>query len=697
MQDLDTREWLLTNGLGSFACGTVCDAATRTYHGWLVAALEPPLRRTLLLSHIEATLEVAEQVFPLGANFWIDGTIAPRGDQLLRCFDTEPVPTWTWGLQNWELTRQLVMPHGFGNQENASPEPCHRLLIKYRYVGRVPGKLRLRPLIAERDFHQQQFAEPDLHFSQLLGEGQVRLQAIRGEVPGTPWHLRWSAGDYEINGFWYFNYHYPEETKRGLCDREDLYSPGELTVSLKPGGYLILEARVEWSKPGQEGRNINLPPTTYHLPFPHSESAQKSKLKFDAVVSAERQRLTDLFGQLTASPTAERAEVAEGEREAIWQQLLRAGDQFIAYRASIDGPTVIAGYPWFNDWGRDTLIALPGLALATQRFGLAKGLLQTFGRYCQQGLIPNTFPDAGAEPFYNSIDAALWWVETLGLYLEATQDWDFLQEAYPVVRQIYQAYADGTRYNIRVDPEDGLLIWDADGVALTWMDAVIDGVPVTPRRGKPVEINALWYSALCWAAKWAEGLGKRSKQRAYKKEKEIIARQSRLVKASLKKFWNAELGYFYDTISPDGRPDPRIRPNAVLALSLHHCGFLKKQGRQVLQVARARLLTPFGLRSLATDDPEYVGSYAGDRQHRDRTYHQGTVWSWLIGPFIRAWQRFYPSEPVGFDWQPLQDHFYRQGCVGSVSEIFDGDEPHLPQGAFAQAWSVAELIRHWPR
>lgn len=697
MHDLDTREWLLTNGLGSFACGTVCDALTRTYHGWLVAALEPPIRRTLLLSHIEATLEVAGQVFPLGANFWIDGTIAPRGDLMLRSFDIEPAPTWVWEQPNWHLTRQLVMPHGFGNQANAGPKTCHQILIKYRYVGRVPAKLRLRPLIAERDFHQQQFAEPDLHFLQLLGEGQLRLQAIRGETPGTPWHLRWSAGEYEISGCWYFNYHYPEETKRGLCDREDLYSPGELTVSLKPGGWVILEAGVEWSKPGGQGKNLQPPATIYQLPFSPGENAEASKLKFDAAVSAEGERLKELFGPLTAPPSTSQGEVVQSEREAVWRQLLSAGDRFIAYRASIDGPTVIAGYPWFNDWGRDTLIALPGLALATKRFGLAKGLLQTFGRYCQQGLIPNAFPDAGAEPFYNSIDAALLWVETLGLYLEATQDWDFLQEAYPVVRQIYQYFTDGTRYNIRVDPSDGLLMWDAPGVALTWMDAVIDGVPVTPRQGKPVEINALWYSALCWAAKWAERLGKRSKQRAYKKQQESIARQSRFVKASLQKFWNAERGYFYDRIEPDGRPNPQIRPNAVLALSLHHCGFPEEQGRQVLQVAKAKLLTPFGLRSLAPDDPEYVGSYAGDRHYRDCAYHQGTVWIWLIGPYIRAWQRFYPSEPVGFDWQPLLEHLYRQGCVGSVSEIFDGDEPHLPQGTFAQAWSVAEMIRHWPR
>jgi 4-alpha-glucanotransferase len=358
---------------------------------------------------------------------------------------------------------------------------------------------------------------------------------------------------------------------------------------------------------------------------------------------------------------------------------------------------VIAGYHWFNDWGRDTLIALPGLALIPQRFDLAKGLLQTFGRYCRHGLIPNAFPDIGGEPFYNSIDAALWWFETLGLYLEATQDWQFLAEQYPVVQQIYKAFLGGTRYNIQLDATDGLIGWYAPGVALTWMDAVVEGQPVTPRRGKPVEINALWYSALCWASRWAEILS----------EQEVVADPGRLakqalryaqlaqqVKASMQQYWNPQLRYLYDTIEPDDRRNSQIRPNAVLALSLSHCAFSQKQGQNVLELARSSLLTPFGLRSLAPTDPEYIGKYNGNSEKRDRAYHQGTVWSWLIGPFIRAWERFYPEQPLPFDWQPLLEHFLSDACIGSISEIFDGDQPHTPRGAIAQAWSVAEVIRH---
>lgn len=358
---------------------------------------------------------------------------------------------------------------------------------------------------------------------------------------------------------------------------------------------------------------------------------------------------------------------------------------------------MIAGYHWFNDWGRDTLIALPGLALVTKRFELAKGLLRTFGRYCRHGLIPNVFPDVDDEPSYNSIDAALWWIETLGLYLEATQDWQFLAEQFPVVQQIHKAFIGGTRYNIQVDATDGLLSWDVPGVALTWMDVVIEGQPVTPRNGKAVEINALWYSALCWMSQWAERLSQLElgEPARLAKQAQRYAQQAQQVTVSLQKFWNPQIGYLYDSIDPDDGRNSQIRPNAILALSLHHCGFSQQQGRAIVDLALARLLTPYGLRSLDPADPDYIGQYIGDSTQRDRSYHQGTVWGWLIGPFIRAWQRSYPEEPLPFDWQPLLDHFLFDACLNSISEIFDGDWPHQPQGAIAQAWSVAEVIRHF--
>ncbi|MEH1833659.1 MAG: amylo-alpha-1,6-glucosidase [Nostoc sp.] len=813
MLDLDTREWLLTNGLGSFASGTVSDVRTRTYHGWLIAATNPPSGRTLLFSHLEASLEVLGSVVALGTNFWGNGQIEPRGYELLRCFDINPVPKWIWGQDNWQLTRQLVMPYGlvgtgdWGRSRgalsreqgenssflhssscpmtplasslltlsavthgenphrlwrlplgedrtasptqwlpNAHPQFCHRILIQYRYQGTDTAILRLRLLIAERDFHHQQTAGPELHFSQLLGQQQICLQAINSGHFGIPWHLRWTQGNYQPDAVWYWHYGLPEETKRGLCDKEDLYSPGYLIVTLQPGDVVTLEAQVGFPDPllgvltpktfaeaveaeqkrlsqifgwAQRDRGAQKQENNYQCPILNTQylsndasyypagspkDYNKGNLRNalvpqcpmtpfaspvkDAVHSLLRPRSTSLLTRLTQwLPPA---------HSPIWQQLLKASDQFIVYRASIAGPTVIAGYHWFNEWGRDTLIALPGLALVPQRFDLAKGVLRTFGHNCRHGLIPNVFPDVDGEPIYNSIDAALWWIETLGLYLEATQDWEFLAEQFPVVQQIYKAFVGGTHFNIQVDATDGLVSWDARGVALTWMDVVIGVHPVTPRYGKPVEINALWYSVLCWLSQWAERLSQLEYGSPVRltKQAERYAQQAQHVKTSLQKFWNPQLGYLYDTIEPDDRRNFQIRPNAVLALSLHHCGFSEQQGCQVLDLATASLLTPYGLRSLDPGDPEYKGKYEGNQEQRDRAYHQGTVWAWLIGPYIRAWQRFYPQQSLPFDWQPLLDHFLFDACLGSISEIFDGDLPHTPRGAIAQAWSVAEVIRH---
>ncbi|MEH1947577.1 MAG: amylo-alpha-1,6-glucosidase [Nostoc sp.] len=760
MPDLDTREWLLTNGLGSFASGTISDVRTRTYHGWLFAATNPPSGRTLLFSHLEASLEILGRVVALGTNVWGNGQIERTGYEQLRRFDINPVPKWTWGQDNWQLTRQLVMPYGLvgtgdwglgigdkgtrgqgsrgaGEQgsrgevaENFSPLPlcpsvtersrsaaplplipnaqfCHRILIQYRYEGTETAILRLRLLIAERDFHHQQIASQELQFSQLLGEQQVCLQAINSGRFGIPWHLRWTQGNYQPDAVWYWDYRLSEETKRGLGDKEDLHSPGYLIVTLQPGDTVTLEARVG---------------------FPDSVPSVLTVKTFAETVEAEQERLSQIFGwrdsgrgagEHTSATLSNRGSRGAGEQGRscskffpsapvplgtsasyvqfpIWEQLLKASDRFIVYRASIAGPTVIAGYHWFNDWGRDTLIALPGLALVPQRFDLAKGVLRTFGHYCRHGLIANAFPDLNGEPIYNSIDAALWWIETLGLYLEASQDWDFLAEQFPVVQQIYKAFVGGTHFNIQVDATDGLVSWDARGVALTWMDVVIEAHPVTPRYGKPVEINALWYSALCWLSQWAGRLSQMEYGSPVRltKQAQRYANQAQHVKTSLQKFWNPQLGYLYDTIEPDDRRNFQIRPNAVLALSLHHCGFPEQQGCQILDLATTSLLTPYGLRSLDPGDPEYKGKYEGNQQQRDRAYHQGTVWTWLIGPYIRAWQRFYPQQSLPFDWQPLLDHFFFDACLGSISEIFDGDSPHTPRGAIAQAWSVAEVIRH---
>jgi 4-alpha-glucanotransferase len=592
----------------------------------------------------------------------------------LQSFQTDPTPTWTWSNEVWTLQRQIAMPHSFLATPDATIQPkfSNCVLIHYRYHGSTTGILKLRPLIGDRNFHYQQKAHSDLHFSQLLEPNRLLIQARRPGWVGTPWQLCWTQGNYHPTEVWYWDYRYPEETLRGLGDTEDLYSPGYFVVTLQPGETLTLEARVRLSESTQPAAHLD-----------HQT--------FNQTVQLEQLRLDQHFAYLLPQPNPSKTE------NQLWQKLLKAGDQFIAYRNSIDTPTIIAGFHWFNDWGRDTLIALPGLALTTQRFALAKAILETLGQYCQGGLLPNTFPDIGVQPIYNSVDVALWWIETLGLYIDATQDWEFLQQQYPIVRRIYKNLTAGTVHNIRLDAFDGLLTWDAPGVALTWMDIVVDGEPVTPRRGKVIEVNALWYSCLRWAEIWAAKLAQDSADHADKLHKQSLryAQQAKQVQTSLQKFWNSSYGYFYDGIEPDDRPDPSIRPNAVIALSLHHCGFPTLQAQRALQVARDRLLTPYGLRSLDPYHPNYVGRYVGGIWERDRAYHQGTVWSWLIGPFIRAWKRFYPSQPLPINSQSLLEHLQHQACLGSISEIFDGDFPHEPRGAIAQAWSVAELIRHW--
>jgi predicted glycogen debranching enzyme len=673
MNELDTREWLLTNGLGSFASGTICDARTRTYHGWLVASLAPPRQRTLLFSHLEASLEVGGLIFALGTNFWAVDQVDPLGYRLLREFSVDPVPTWVWGMsEQWQLSRQIIMPYGL-TEERRSPshafnQAVNRVLVQYRYTGTQLAILRLRPIIGDRDFHHHQQESPTLSFSQLVGSNQVFLQAIQAGKTGTPWGLSWSQGHYQPEETWYWNYYYPEEARRGLDYLEDLFSPGYLTVWLQPGETVTLEARVG---------------------LPASTATELTPTTVDQAIQAEQHRQEREFLHLPANGNL-----------AMWERLLRASDQFIAYQSTQKVPAIVAGYHWFGDRSRDTLLCLPGFTLTTKRFLLARKILDRLGRSTCQGLIPNVVPDSSGDAVYRNIDCALWWIETLGLYLEATQDWEFLTDQYDVVKQIYKAFTAGTLHNIRIDASDSLITWDDASTPLTWMDTLVAGEAVTPRHGKPIEINALWYSTLCWSSQWATLLadrpGTENAERLLNQARRY-AEQAEQVKASLQKFWYDQQGYLYDRIEPDDRLDATIRPNAVLALSLHHCAFTAEQARQVLYTARDRLLTPYGLRSLDPGDPAYWGSCSGNPRQRDQAYHQGTVWSWLLGPFIRAWSRFCPEEPLPFDPHPLLTHFQHQGCLNAVAEIFDGDAPHTPRGAIAHAITIAELLRHWNR
>ncbi|MGA1196025.1 MAG: amylo-alpha-1,6-glucosidase, partial [Candidatus Latescibacterota bacterium] len=455
-------------------------------------------------------------------------------------------------------------------------------------------------------------------------------------------------GQFETQGDWYYNFTYPIEAYRGLDCEEDLYCPGTFTFDLQPGQSAHIIASLE--------------------PIPIDQLPQLQK--------NERTRRTNLIQNTPSNDVGTRL-------------LTQAADAFIVKRKD-NLSTIIAGYPWFTDWGRDTMIALPGLTLVTKRFDEARNILEAFAQVCDQGMIPNRFPDHGETPDYNSVDATLWYVHAIDRYLAYTGNIQFVRETlWPTIKQIIAWFCKGTRYNIHVDT-DGLLYAGEPGAQLTWMDAKVDDWVVTPREGKPVEINALWYNALCVAQNLAEQFGDLEQASEYSTLAQKVALQFPNA------FWNPQTGCLFDCIGPNGA-DPAIRPNQVFALSLPNRMLSEDQEKSILSVIQRDLLTPYGLRSLSPSDPSYVGHYGGNPHARDGAYHQGTVWGWLIGAFVTAWVRINQNDPTAHHTaqrflDPLRQHLQEYG-LGQISEIFDGDSPHTPRGCYAQAWSVAETLR----
>lgn len=640
MDQPDIREWLTTNGLGGYASGTVCGASTRRYHGLLVAALQPPSGRQVLLSRLDETVVVGGDVYELGTSFWQSGWTAPEGYRHVTAFRASPVPTWEYRVGLGRLVKRVACLPG----QNA-------VVIGYRLEGGPPVRLELKVLANSRDFHSDTHGHPDWHFGQQsVGRNRLRVAAWDG---APAWYLAWDGDaetEYRPAGQWYWGYSYPEEAARGLGAIEDAYCLGFLGVRLSAGDRLDLLASVE--------------------PLDDWPTADELADRAD-----RRLRLLVTRAGLPETPEAER--------------LVAAADQFLVRRASTDGTTVIAGYHWFGDWGRDTMIALPGLTLTTRRFDEAREILRTFARYVDRGMLPNRFPDGGEAPEYNTVDATLWWFHALDQYARASGDDDLVRDQYPLLAEVIDWHVRGTRHGIRVDPEDGLLLAGEPGVQLTWMDARIGDWVVTPRHGKPVEVNVLWAHALGRMAAFAERLGRDGSSYA------VLAERAR---TSMQRFWIPERGYLYDVIGPDGAGDPSIRPNQLFALGLPIGAFSRQQGASILSVVRERLLTPFGPRSLAPGSPGYDGRYPGDAVHRDSVYHQGAVWPWLLGAYADALIAVDGLTPdVLADLRarigPLLRHLEAAAGLGSVSEIFDGDAPHAPNGCIAQAWSVAELLR----
>jgi len=618
-----SREWLEANGLGGFASSTIIGCNTRRYHGLLIAALNPPVGRTLLLSKLEEELVIDGITYPLSTNQY-PGAIHPQGYRFQEGFRLEPFPIFCYQTGGLTLEKEVFMPQGL-----------NAVVITYRLrdpVGNV--RLRIRPFVAGRDFHH------------LLRQGVVssEVQAEEGKILvrfgwGAELHL-YHNGAFSAKPEWFRNFEYAREMERGLDAHEDLYSPGVLDFSIGGGDCWVVASAQPVA--------------------PQSERWREKEL-------ARRQALMRIW---------------PGEREEIGL-LLRAADTFLVHRPQ-GLRDVIAGYPWFGAWGRDAMISLPGLCLVRGDLEAARGILLTYAKSCQQGLLPNHFAEADGKPEYNSVDAALWFVNAVGLLSTYPGQETFIsQHLLPAAGEIVQHYAAGTRYGIRADA-DGLLTIGAEGGQLTWMDAKVGGRPVTPRSGKPVEIQALWYNAL------------RILQHFGRERWGDMAERAETAFPAL--FWNEEEKCLYDCIGPQGA-DPSIRPNQILAASLPYPILPEELGRQMLEVVERELLTPYGLRTLSPRDRRYHGRYEGDLRARDEAYHQGSVWPWLMGPFLSAYLRLHGHTTEAQAraremLEPLFAHLSEAG-LGTISEVFDGDPPHHPRGCISQAWSVAELLRVW--
>jgi predicted glycogen debranching enzyme len=640
----ESREWLVTNGIGGYASGTVAGSQTRRYHGLLIAALQPPVGRTQLVSSIDEIVHYAGADFSLATHRWAGGAVDPKGFVLLENFRLEGcTPVWTYALADALLEKRVWLRQG----ENTT-------YIQYTLVRASSTlEMELKALMNYRDFHSLTHASGWQMKIDPLDHG-VKIVAFDG---ATPFYLRSSAATCEPRHEWYLDCYFGEETERGLEDRED-----HLFAAL-------FRAKLE------TGSSVTFVATTEANPLPDGETARAENAN----------RAVKLFHDWQAKNEA----LPEEAPSWLWQLIL-AADQFIVKRSLAeepDGRSVIAGYHWFGDWGRDTMIALPGLTLATGRPAVAKQILLAFSRYVDGGMLPNNFPDVGGKPEYNTVDAALWYFEAVRQYFEATQDSPTLQKLLPVLTAIIEAHVTGTRYNIHVDPGDGLVYAGGPGVQLTWMDAKIGDWVVTPRTGKPVEINALWINALKTMAGFSRMLGKSGE--GYEK---LAAKAT----SSFQKFWNAERNCCFDVIdSPGIGNDAALRPNQIFAVSLPVCPLSPEKQRAVVDVCARHLLTSHGLRSLAPGEPGYTGHYGGSPRDRDAAYHQGTVWGWLLGPFAIAHLRVYGNREAALRFlEPLGRQIYASG-LGTLSEIFDGDAPFTPRGCIAQAWTVAEVLRAW--
>ena len=655
----ESREWLVTNGIGGYASGTIAGVLTRRYHGLLVGALKPPVARTLLLTKLDETIQYNGRFYNLFTNRWADGTVEPQGYLNIESFHLEgTTPVWNFAFADGLLEKCIWMNQG-----------ANTTYIRYSYKrGSKPLSLSLKALVNYRDYHGKTKGNSLFSIYKYRQQGlEIKAfpEAVNLYLFANP-EDQTSNFSWQINNTWYRDFALAVEKYRGLDDVEDHLHAATGKITLQPGDSITFLASTE-SNPQLDSKVSR-----------QEKSNRESKLI----------NLWYFSNFLSTKPHT--------RQPNHWiEQLVLAADQFIVDRPLTDNPegkTIIAGYPWFTDWGRDTMIALPGLTITTGRYDIAKTILRTFAKYVDRGMLPNLFPDAGSTPEYNTVDATLWYFEAILTYYTATKDQEFLGELFPLLAAIIDWHIKGTRYKIQMD-DDGLLYAGEAGVQLTWMDAKVGDWVVTPRIGKPVEVNALWYNSLVCMMHFSQVLGESGA-----KYQELAAD----TRSHFDRFWYKTGGYCYDVIdSPDGN-DTSFRPNQIFAVSLPamvlgegYSLLQKSQQKMIVDQVGQKLLTSYGLRSLAPSHSDYVGIYGSSQLQRDGSYHQGTTWGWLIGHFIQAHLRVYNNPDLAHSFlSPMANHL-QDGCIGSISEIFDGGVPFTPRGCFAQAWSVAEVLRSW--
>ena len=641
--DLDgmlEKEWLLTNKIGAYASSTIVGCNSRRYHGLLVAAVSPPVGREAALSTLLEQLTVNGELFELSTNEFA-GAFSPRGFEHLAEYRDDVAPTFVYRVGSGEVVKEIVLA-----------ESANAVAVRYTVRGFGPGKvtLKLWPFAAMRDFHSLRKVEQphQMTFEHVRGGVAVQDRMRKGHAL----HIVSHEASFQTKPQWWYRFLYRADIARGQDGLEDLYTPGAFVYELADGQSCQITASLKDALP----------------------------LGFSTTLSRRQARLESLCAAMG------------DDADEFTRRLAAAADAFVVQRSfanAAPAATILAGYHWFADWGRDAFIALPGLLLATKRFDLARGVFRTFASHMSGGMVPNRFDDYLPAAHYNSIDASLWFIIAAGRYVEATGDTAFWRDTLlPAAAATLEAYQAGTMFDIRADA-DSLLAGGTRQTQLTWMDAKLGDEVVTPRHGKAVEVNALWHAANRIVAancrQFETSLGARCDERA-----DLIG------PAFVRAFWNRQENCLYDCVT-DGAPDAAVRPNQILAVSLPYSPLSRDQQAGVVAAVKRRLLTPYGLRTLSPTDSRYRRGYGGSWESRDRASHQGTVWAWLIGPFIEAYLKVEDYKPLAVEqarqWLAAFETHLSQAGLGYVSEIFDGDAPHAPRGCIAQAWSVAEILR----